>query len=97
MEGEEGGNFKQRRGWGEGLLKRDARRLQESPEGVGKGLGGRVPRRRRGKGTVCRGRMRRRVWEREGQREQGKSLPKREEAGLRKGGREVNRKRGFQN
>lgn len=41
--------------------------------------------------------MRRRVWEREGQREQGKSLPKREEAGLRKGGREVNRKRGFQN
>ena len=50
MEGEEGGNFKERRGRGEGLLKRDARRLQESPEGGGKGLGRRVRKRGRGKG-----------------------------------------------
>lgn len=44
--------------------------------------------------------MRSRVWERKGQREQVKSLPKREkeeeEEGLRKRGREVSGKQGFQ-
>lgn len=65
-------------------------------KGEGKGWGEESPEDGEERGTVCRGRMRRRVWEREGQREPGKSLPKREEAGLRKGGREVSRKRGFQ-
>ena len=85
MESEEGGNFKERRG--------GCRRVRK---GEGKGWGEEGEER----GTLYGRRARSRVWERKGQREQVKSLPKREEEeeeeGLRKRGSGVSGEQGFQ-